>query len=211
MKDWIASLLEKPELTTMGHGQRVEDLNLGLGWLYYALARVVRPATVVVIGSLRGFAPLIFGKALSDNTEGGQVVFIDPSLVDDFWKDPAAVQDYFAGFGVSNIRHYLMTTQQFVESEAYSALDRVGILFVDGYHSEEQACFDYEALRGRVAPDGLVLFHDSTSTVTSRLYGADRAYQHTVHRFMDTLKKDASLQVFDLPFAQGVTLVRQAK
>ena len=72
MTDWIARLLERPDLQGMGHGQRVEDLNLGLGWLYYALARLLRPRIVVVIGSYRGFAPLVFGRALADNQESGR-------------------------------------------------------------------------------------------------------------------------------------------
>jgi len=209
MKDWIAQLFEHRELTRMGHGQRVADLNLGLGWLYYGLARVLRPQTVVGIGSYRGFVPLVFGKALADNAESGRVYFIDPSLVDDFWKDPQAVQAYFAGFGVTNIRHFLMTTQEFVESEAYRSLGPVGIVFVDGYHSEEQARFDYEAFRGRLTPDGIALFHDSARVQTSRVYGPERVYEYTVRNFIDTLKKDSGLQVFDLPFFDGVTLVRR--
>ena len=94
-QDWIAALFEHPNLLRMGHAQRTDDQNLGLGWLYYALARIVRPTTVVVIGSFRGFAPLVFARALADNAEGGQLHFIDPSLVDDFWKDAAAVRAYF--------------------------------------------------------------------------------------------------------------------
>jgi hypothetical protein len=57
MKDWIAKLLDYRDLTRMGHLQRVEDANLGLGWIYYGLARVIRPKQVVVIGSYRGFVP----------------------------------------------------------------------------------------------------------------------------------------------------------
>ncbi len=209
MTDWIAALFQHRDLTRMGHGQRVEDLNLGLGWLYYALARVLRPARVVVIGSFRGFVPLVLGKALVDNTEGGSVDFIDPSLVDDFWKDPQRVRDHFASFGITNVRHFLMTTQQFVETDAYRDLADVGIVFVDGYHSEEQARFDYEAFRDRLAPDGIVLFHDSTRLRVSGIYGAGRAYEHRVKCFLDGLKRDPALQVLDLPFADGVTLVRK--
>jgi len=33
-------------------------------------------------------------------------------------------------------------------------------------------------------------------------------YEYTVKSFIDTLKKDSGLQVFDLPFFDGVTLVR---
>jgi predicted O-methyltransferase YrrM len=208
--DWIERLFCEPDLLRMGHGQRAEDGNLGLGWLYYALARLLRPATVVVIGSFRGFVPLVLAKALADNVEKGEVYFIDPSMVDNFWKAPAAVQEYFAGFGVSNIRHFLMTTQQFVASAAYAALGPVGLVFVDGYHTEEQARFDYEAFRDRLAPDGIVLFHDSVRIRSSPMYGPDRVYDHTVKRFLDTLKKDPRLQVFDFPCFDGVTLVRRA-
>lgn len=210
MNEWIARLFAHPELTRMGHGQRVDDLNLGLGWLYYALARVLRPARVVVIGSYRGFVPLVLGRALADNLEKGQVYFIDPSLVDDFWKDPAAVANHFAGLGVTNIQHFLMTTQEFVATDAYRQLGPVGIVFVDGYHSEEQARFDYEAFRDRLTPDGMVLFHDSARIRMSQMYGQDRAYEHRVKCFVDVLRRDPKLQVFDLPVAAGVTLVRHA-
>ena len=71
------------------------DLNLGMGWLYYGLARLIRPTRVVVIGCWRGFAPLVFGKALADNAEGGTVTFIDPSLIDDTWANPEEVQTWF--------------------------------------------------------------------------------------------------------------------
>lgn len=210
MRSWISSLFERSELTRMGHFQRVEDLNLGLGWIYYGLVRLIRPRTVIVIGSYRGFVPLVIGKALSENTEGGEVLFIDPSLVDDFWKQPEAVREHFAQYGISNIRHFLMTTQEFAQSDAYRSLETVGMVFIDGYHTEEQARFDYETFKDLVDPDGLTLFHDSVWSRTSRIYGPDRPYLHSVKFFIDKLKTDPSVQVFDLPFGDGVTLVRKA-
>ncbi len=101
----------------MGHSQRAEDLNLGLGWLYYAMGRIVRPANVVVIGSYRGFVPLMFARALQDNLEHGVVTFIDPSMADPFWTKPEEVKEYFTGCGVTNVKHFQLTTQQFVETE----------------------------------------------------------------------------------------------
>jgi len=207
--DWAARLLENPDLTRMGHLQRVEDANLGLGWIYYALARVIRTRTIVVIGSYRGFVPLVFARALTDNLEGGRVVFIDPSLVDDFWKDPKAVREYFSGFDANNIEHFLGTTQEFARSEAYRSLERVGIVFIDGYHSEEQARFDYETFKDRLGADGVTLFHDSARCHISRIYGPDRPYECRVKCFIDQLRLDASVEVFDLPFDQGVTMVRR--
>src|SRR5687768_4575019 len=70
LTDWIDHVFQQRTLLLMGHAQRREDLNLGLGWLYYAFARMLRPSVAVVIGSYRGFAPLVFARALADNYEG---------------------------------------------------------------------------------------------------------------------------------------------
>ena len=182
MKDWIKFFFEHEGLTQKGHCQRNEDLNLGMGWLYYALVRLIRPKRVVVIGSWRGFSPLVFGKGIEDNIEDGEVLFIDPSMVDDFWIDNVRVGEYFNELGVDCIRHYLMTTQQFVETEKYRSLDCVNLLFVDGYHSEEQAQFDYEAFEHLIPPTGAALFHDSIEQKTTPIYGHDRVYRREIGR-----------------------------
>lgn len=205
---WIRELFTDPAQSRMGQAQRVEDLNLGLGWIYYGLVRVARPKRVVVIGSYRGFAPLVFARALADNMEGGRVVFIDPSLVDDFWRDPVSVKAHFAGYGLDNVDHYCMTTQEFVESAAYGELGDVGILLVDGYHSESQARFDHEAFAGRLGTDGYALFHDSVREFLSPIYGPDNHYLHDVYRYMDTLRSDPAYEVLTLPFDQGLCMVR---
>lgn len=193
----------------MGHMQRATDLNLGLGWIYYGLARVVRSKTVVVIGSFRGFVPLVLAKALSDNEEGGKVIFIDPSFVDDFWKKPASVQEHFAKHGVTNIVHFLMTTQEFAKSEAYRALPPIGLLFIDGHHSEEQATFDYMTFEHLLEPQGVALFHDTRQYRFSKMHGPERAYVHHVKDYTERLKKNADLEVLDLPFGDGITIVRK--
>jgi hypothetical protein len=41
------------------------------------------------------------------------------------------------------------------------------------------------------------------------MYGPARVYDHSVNDFVDTLRHDPALQVFDLPFASGLTLVRK--
>jgi predicted O-methyltransferase YrrM len=209
LTDWIARLYERPELLRMGHNQRAADLNLGLGWIYYALARVIRPRRAVVIGSYRGFVPLLLGRGFHDNLEPGEVTLVDPSMVDDFWKDEDSVRDHFRFFGLENVRHFKMTTQEFVQTEDYRRLTEIGLLFIDGYHSEEQARFDYESFEGRLGVYGLTLFHDSMITRNSEIYGSDKAYQIRVKYLIDELAHDPGLQVFDLPFGTGLTLVRK--
>jgi predicted O-methyltransferase YrrM len=210
MEQWIAQLFERSDLLRMGHSQRAEDLNLGLGWLYYAMGRIVRPKKVVVIGSYRGFVPLMFGKALQDNLDPGEVTFIDPSMADPFWTDASEVERYFAEYGVGNVRHFPLTTQQFVETDAYRALGEVGLVFIDGYHTEEQARFDYCAFESILAPRGFILLHDSMVVRDDKVYGADKAYEMRVKYFVDQLKKNPQLQVMDWPFGvSGLTLVRK--
>lgn len=209
LNDWIADLFEHRALLQMGHGQRLADQNLGLGWMYYALARVVRPAQAAVIGSYRGFVPLVIARALADNSEGGRLHFIDPSLVDDFWKNDAQAKEYFASLGISNITHHLMTTQEFATSDTYRQLDELGIVFIDGYHSAEQAEFDFEAFAPKLAAQGVVLLHDSVWALQSRMYGPGREYVHSVLDFVSKLKQLPEWQVFDMPFGDGVSLVRK--
>ena len=211
MDEWIARLFEDPEMLRMGHCQRAEDRNLGMGWIYYALGRLLRPARVVVIGSYRGFTPLVFGKALADNGGDGQVWFIDPSLADDFWTDPEGVAAHFAAHGIANVRHFRMTTQEFAASEHYRALGAVDLLHVDGWHTEEQAEFDFNVFAPKLTAAAITLFHDSVEMDVSPMYGAERAYTCTVRRFMDRLKRRPDLQVLDLPLGPGLTLVRKAE
>jgi predicted O-methyltransferase YrrM len=206
---WIGRLYANPQMLRMGHNQREEDLNLGLGWVYYGLARLVRPRRAVIIGSWRGFVPLVIAKACHDNLERCDVNFIDPSLADDFWKDPAATQAHFRSFGLDNVRHHLHTTQEFVTTPEYQSLTDLGLIFIDGYHTAEQARFDYEAFADRLAPRGLVLFHDSMILRPSPIYGHDRPYDVDVKHYMYELRKDPGLQLLDLPFGTGLTVLRK--
>ncbi len=206
---WIEALYADPQQLRMGHHQRAADLNLGLGWIYYGLARLLRPCRAVVIGSWRGFVPLVIGRALQDNGGADEVSFIDPSLVDDFWRNPAATQAHFTSLGVGNVRHYPVTTQQFVQTEDYRALTGIGLLFIDGYHTATQAQFDYEAFADRLSADALVLFHDSVGTRHSTIYGTDQAYDVDVSQYVAQLRHRPDLQLLDLPFGAGLTILRR--
>ena len=103
-----------------------------------------------------------------------------------------------------------MTTQNFVTTNDYRALDEIGLLFIDSRHTKEQAKIDYEAFDRKLASRGIVLLHDSMVMRDDKVYGADNAYLMTVKLFVDELKSDASLQLLDLPFGStGLTLLRK--
>ena len=62
LSGFIQKLFADREMLRMGHLQRTDDANLGLGWLYYAMGRIIRPEFAVVIGSYRGFTPRVIAR-----------------------------------------------------------------------------------------------------------------------------------------------------
>ncbi len=216
MIDWIQSVLASEVLCQMGHHQRREDGNLGLGWLYYALARQRDCRRAVVIGSYRGFVPLMVARGLSDNLEGGECLFVDPSLWDDFWRDPVRVDEYFRRYGISNIRHIRSTTQEFVESDDFRCLSDIGLLFLDGLHTAEQTRFEFAAFERKLAPNGVVLFHNTMTLGPNTYNGLDGYYISDVTFFIDELRALPAYEVFDFPrleepgtLSTGLTMVRR--
>jgi predicted O-methyltransferase YrrM len=204
---FVSLLLAEPVMSQMGHGQDPDEEDLGLGWIYYGLVRTLKPKTIVVIGSYRGFVPIVLRRAQLDSG-GGDLHFIDPSLVDDFWKEPSRTAEHFAGFQASGIQAHLHTTQEFAVSEAFAALERVDLLFVDGYHTAEQCRLDHETFLPLMPPGSIALFHDAVRERISRIYGEDRAYTHTVCHYIDELKANPDYEVLTMPVADGLALVR---
>ena len=112
----------------LGHHEDPAKGNLGFGFLYYSLARMLRPRHVLVIGSGFGFSVVCFGLGLKDNGRG-RLSFVDPSysiLTDgpfktvggtSQWHDPAKVRRHFARFGLEDIvTHHCMTSAEFFDA-----------------------------------------------------------------------------------------------
>lgn len=205
--NWIEQISSEETLRGMGHGQSGAT-GIGLGWLYYALVRVEQPGHAVCIGSWRGFVPIVLARGLKENGQGARLTFIDPSLVDDFWKEADKVRAWFASFGLDNIDHHCKITAEFAESPAFRNLPPVDLLFIDGYHTAEQARRDHHAFVPKLTRSAVVLFHDSIHERTSDIYGRERRYIHTVHEYMAELKLDPTYQVMDFQLGSGVTVVR---
>lgn len=208
-KNWVTNIFNHPDLLKMGHNQSKKDLNLGLGWLYYAQARISRPKKIICIGSWRGFVPIILGQALKDNNNKGKLIFIDPSLADNFWNNKKQTLAWFKKFGLTNIEHQHMTTQDFIQTKTYKNLNNIGMLFIDGFHSAYQAEFDFDAFKDKLSANGAVFFHDSVRKFTSSIYGKDNLYTHDVYKFIKKIKKLKQYQCIDFFEGSGVTLVKK--
>ena len=65
MNQWISQVFSHEELLGMGHDQRAEDLNLGLGWLYSLTpAKLPALAGSPSVGGGFAIAPSATAKAL---------------------------------------------------------------------------------------------------------------------------------------------------
>ncbi len=221
-KEWLDMFFSYPELFPNKTGQSAcpagpplfggrfdypeerdtEPKNLGLGWLYYSLARLYSIHECVCIGSGRGFAPILFAKGIKDNG-GGKLFFVDPSFDDDFWKDPLKVSNWFYRFGVSDvIEHYRMTTEEFTKTREYQQLKGINLVYIDGGHFYEFVKFDFEAFVDNLSENGLIIFHDSISrSLNPKWHGPRKLIQEVID--------SGKFQIFDFKYGAGLTLLQK--
>jgi predicted O-methyltransferase YrrM len=203
----IDRMSQDKDLWMMGHGQDHSSLDIGLGWTYYGITRSHKPKLAVVIGSWRGFVPMLIAQAIQDTGNNGRLLFIDPSLVDEQWSQ-GRTDAYFSDYGLQCIDHRLQTSQELIADPEFALLE-IDLLFIDGLHTEEQCRLEFEAFSRQLTTNAITLFHDTHSRIQSKIYGADKPYTHTVCRYMDVLRARDDLQVFDLPIDQGITLIQR--
>lgn len=207
LNDLVQQMQRDGKLWKMGHGENQLTGDLGLGWLYYGLTRALKPNLALVIGSWRGFVPMLIGQALQESVEGAQLHFIDPSLADEHWEKD--VDQYFIQYGIHCIQHHHMTSEAFLASSQLQP-ESVDLLFIDGLHTYDQCKLEHEGFQPLLSRRALVLFHDSTSRITSGMYGNDKSYRHSVWKYIEELERDSSFRLINLDIAQGLAIVQSA-
>ena len=199
----------------LGHHEDREHLNLGFGFIYYALARTLRPKHVLVIGSGFGFSVACFALALRDNG-AGRLLFVDPSysvLADgpfktvggtSQWDDAAKVARRFGRFGVGDlVRHYRMRSDEFFARYEELGLPSLDIAFIDGNHSYDNVRRDFRGALRRMRRNGYLLLHDTN------IYVRELVRHAGVKRWLKAVKARKDLfEAIDFPFSSGVALVR---
>lgn len=204
----------------LGHHEEAKTLNLGFGFLYYSLARVLRPKHVLVIGSGYGFSVVCLALGLRDNRQG-RLAFVDPSysLLKDGpfktiggrsqWDDAARVREFFAGFGVGEIvTHYKQRSDEFFAQYEQQQLPPLDLVFIDGSHAYKDVRHDFLESAKRAHKNSYLLLHDTNIYIREILHHAG------VKRWLKQLKAwPEHFEVLDFPFASGVAIVRllQAK
>jgi predicted O-methyltransferase YrrM len=199
----------------LGHNEDPNTLNLGFGFVYYGLARALRPAHVLVIGSGFGFSVVCFALGLKDNGEGA-LTFVDPSYSlfkngplqtiggTSQWDEPDKVRSHFARFGVEHIvNHFKVTSHEFFERYEERRLPAIDVGFIDGNHSFEDVRHDFiEAMR-HTKRGSVLLLHDTN------IYVREMVRHAGVKRWLRILQRDHDwFEVVDFPLSSGVAMVR---
>jgi predicted O-methyltransferase YrrM len=199
----------------LGHREDAQSLNLGFGFLYYGLARMLRPNHVVVIGSGFGFSVACFALGLRDNAKG-HLSFVDPSysLLGDGpfktiggtsqWDDAATVARHFSRFGVADlVTHHRMTSAEFFARYEELKLGAIDLTFIDGNHSYDSVRRDFAGALRWTRKNGYLLLHDTN------IYVREFVRHAGVKRWLKRVqrRKDC-FEAVDFPFASGVALVR---
>ncbi len=147
--------------------QRLERIDFfsGLGdsvFLLYGLARSLKPATVVEIGSARGKSACFLGMALKENG-AGRVYAIDPHTAT-AWNDVNSV-DTFGEMQRNIERLGLADHVEIVRASsgvaATSWTRPIDLLFIDGDHTFDGVKSDWDLFSPFVTEFGVVAFHDT--------------------------------------------------
>jgi predicted O-methyltransferase YrrM len=199
----------------LGHHENAKELNLGFGFLYYGLARTLRPKHVVVIGSGFGFSVVCLALGLKDNGRG-HLSFVDPSYSvlthgpfntiggTSQWDDPRKVERHFRRFGVEQlVTHYRLRSDEFFSRYDDLNLPPIDVAFIDGNHSYEDVRRDFMGSLSHMRKDAYLLLHDTN------IYLREMVRHAGVKRWVKTVSGHKSLfEVVDFPFSSGVAIVR---
>jgi hypothetical protein len=199
----------------LGHNQKTQNLNLGFGFIYYGVARALRPEHTVVIGSGYGFSVVCLALAMKDNGIGS-LSFVDPSysLLKDgplktiggmgTWSTESDVRDHFAKFGVGElVTHYKARSDEFFPSYDERGLPPIDLGFIDGSHAYDDVKYDFIGMLERSRKNTYIFLHDTN------IYIRELFHHSGVKRWMKLLKKDeGAFEVVNFPFSSGVALVR---
>jgi predicted O-methyltransferase YrrM len=193
----------------------------GLGdsaWLLFGIARSLKPAIAVEIGSARGKSACFIGMALKENGSG-RLYAIDPHTRTE-WNDSESVdtydiiRDHLEKLALSDVVTIVRKRSIEMPDSLPTPID---LLFIDGDHSYEGVKADWAAYRPRMSPFGLVVFHDTIWDLkrNDKWYRSDIGVPRFVEDLRQqgypiiTIKRDCGLSIVQ-PIQGGNSLLRGA-
>ena len=194
------------------------DWQSGLGdavFALYGLVRAQHPSVIVEIGSARGRSTCALALACKKNGDG-HVYAIDPHTVNP-WTE-IGTQGATEPFLRARLRDYGL--EQWCEvitatsaEAAKSWTTKIDLLFIDGDHSFEGVRTDFELFRSWLAPNALVVFHDTAWDYYEPPQGQahpgdlkEKLATMGVPRYMEILKSEGYRSI-TLPLIPGLTIL----
>ncbi len=128
----------------------------------YDLVHALRPSIIVELGSQAGMSYFCFCQAVREHGIPARCYAVDTwagdehtGIYDDsVWRDVSA----------HNAEHYSdfseLLRMRFEEALPRFADQSIQLLHIDGFHTYEAVKADYESWSPKVAPGGIILFHD---------------------------------------------------
>jgi predicted O-methyltransferase YrrM len=211
----LLRLLE--ETSPSAQATSAPDLNVGFGFLYYSMGRILRPKLAVVLGSKMGFSAISIALAIRDNLESGQLILVDASLDDSsdgpdgmggvgFWHQRERVAELLERFGVAGVMEVRVTsTAEFAAMHARENLPSIDLLLIDADHSYQGFKADFETYTELISKSGVILCHDSE--VPDGFAG----YSFGIRSYLrDVVMKNSEFEAISLPVWPGLGIVRKA-
>jgi predicted O-methyltransferase YrrM len=207
------------DLNPGSQAESISDLNLGFGFLYYAMGRIIRPKLAVVLGSQMGFSAISIALSIRDNANSGKLILVDAGYSDSvdgthqgmggigFWKDPERVTKVFNRFEVGDIMEVrVMRTSDFAQSYTAAKMPPLDLLLIDADHSYEGFRYDFETYSKFLSNTGLILCHD-----TEVMDDGSGPYPFGVGRYLrNVIQRNRRYQAISLPIWPGLGIVSKA-
>ncbi|MFT4570972.1 MAG: putative O-methyltransferase YrrM [Hyphomicrobiaceae bacterium] len=193
------------------------DRNIGFGFLYYSLGRILRPKLAVVLGSKMGFSAVSMALAIRDNLESGELILVDAAYDDNadgadagmggvgFWRDGDRVEELLQRFGVADVMTVkIMSTVDFAELHIEQKLPAIDLLLIDADHSYTGFKTDFETYAELVQDAGVILCHDS------EVQDGYAGYSFGVGKYLrEVVMTSDRFEAMSLPVWPGLGIVRK--
>ena len=147
------------------------------------LAKTVRPASFVELGTHSGNSYFAFCQAIAASGTGGRAFAVDTWRGDEHSGEYG--EDVFTDVAAFNDAHFkpfsTLLRATFDDARTYFADGSVDLLHIDGMHTHEAVLHDFETWRSALSDRGVVVFHDTN--VRERGFGVWRLWAELSGRY----------------------------
>lgn len=183
---------------------RNSNAELGYYNLLFSIAMAANPTTILELGTGAGLSSRAFIRAIQYYRRLG----LNRGVLYTCDNDQRAIQRLrrFVRFG-DIVIPFPMSSNELADLWCKQPR-HIDLLYIDAYHSHEQSLVDFEHFSPYVAPNGLVLLHD---TFPIREAHEQLQYSGTVWKTAQYIKQHYrdEFEIMTLPYLSGISLLRR--